>query len=200
MTQNDAGVLKRQFVKALMIFFILTAIGVIVLLSSLIFLQPEGLLLIGIVVTSFIIIMAGMAYAQITTVLTRNLFRALRVFNRNTIEQLIETLHFVLAKKDDIYMLATRYMPGIYFLKFDNLLETSETKIEVPEKVIRENAIEIDNVRVIKYEGTYTIPINETQYGTGQAILYLVFFSALARNRITIPRIIDKLYEETRQV
>lgn len=90
-------------------------------------------------------------------------------------EKLVKTDRFVLARKNKIYMLKTIWQHGFFLLRFKIMFETNEKKIKLPDvSLLSKFRKKINGIPIARFEGNFTIPIEEDKYAEGEGVLYYV--------------------------
>ncbi|MFX0094216.1 MAG: hypothetical protein ACFFBD_20930 [Candidatus Hodarchaeota archaeon] len=107
------------------------------------------------------------------------MIRAAHLYQQIAPDQLVVTTKYVLAQKDDVYLLTlpnTRMM-SVYLIRFKVLIDTDQKKILIPKIRLltpSKDKIEDLGLRMVRREQTCTIPISENRYGTGEAVIYCI--------------------------
>ncbi len=121
-----------------------------------------------------VIMMIGAIYLILVGDTAKNLIRSYEILKVIEPEYLILTRKFVLAKKDEIYMITPRRCYGIWFLRFRNIIKSPEKRIKLPRVVWRWEFKKIDGIKVARREGEFIIPNEKLEYIKGHAVAYFV--------------------------
>ncbi|MFX1253079.1 MAG: hypothetical protein ACFFCZ_15845 [Promethearchaeota archaeon] len=123
----------------------------------------------------FLLPIVGVFYLLLVGATAGFLVRSVYIFQQIELDQLVISPRFVLAQKNDIYMLSLPKMTVIYFIRFRTLLETDQKRLQLPKIYwLWQMKDKLGDLRLAKREQVCTIPISEDKFGTGDAVVYYV--------------------------
>lgn len=120
----------------------------------------------------------GIIYHFLVTFNLNVLIKSYEIFKTINPEYLILTREFVLAKKDEIYMITPRGCNGIWFIKFKNEIKKIKTligTIKLPRTPAWKWSYKrINEIKIAEKEEEVIIPDENFQYIEGNAKAYFV--------------------------
>ncbi|MFX0106652.1 MAG: hypothetical protein ACFE7R_00030 [Candidatus Hodarchaeota archaeon] len=156
--------------------------GVILLLSPILifivlFLAPADLadnIAIGTIVSTMVLAIVGMIILVIYGLGPTILLRGFDILARVSPPEPILIKRYAIVKVNDVYLLAHGLSGHIYVVAFRGTPQIElGNKTKLPRALYRwESKIDIDGVKLVRREGTFSIPISQDEYVSGEAVLY----------------------------